>query len=70
MTVDEETKKESLTKNEDSSLSSASNPEDKRKKESPNSGPERQARSSRMQIDRAKPRKSPRRPLPGKNKYL
>ncbi|XP_033226186.1 ankyrin repeat and zinc finger domain-containing protein 1-like isoform X2 [Belonocnema kinseyi] len=64
VTVDEEAKKESVTKNDDSSVSSVSSPEDNRKKESPNPVPDRQARSSRMQIDRAKPRKSPRRPLP------
>lgn len=63
--MDDESKNGTVAKNDDSSISSVSSPSDDKKKE------ERQARvSTRMQIDRSKPRKSPRRPLPGKDKFF
>ncbi|XP_051174741.1 ankyrin repeat and zinc finger domain-containing protein 1-like [Leptopilina boulardi] len=59
VSMDDESKNGTVAKNDDSSVSSVSSPSDDKKKE------ERQARvSTRMQIDRSKPRKSPRRPLP------
>lgn len=58
--IDEENKNGTIAKNDDSSVSSISSPSEEKKKE------ERQTRvATRMQIDRSKPRKSPRRPLPG-----
>ncbi|XP_043474158.1 ankyrin repeat and zinc finger domain-containing protein 1-like [Leptopilina heterotoma] len=57
--IDEENKNGTIAKNDDSSVSSISSPSEEKKKE------ERQTRvATRMQIDRSKPRKSPRRPLP------
>lgn len=44
---------------------SSSQESDKTKATAPQSSPERQHKNSRSHIDRAKPRKSPIRPLPG-----